>query len=792
MLFAASYPTIPYTFQPRETISSQKTNDNNTALLSAFSSGLYRYNFNEAYVNSVLFITTGRNIHNVANLFVSGNATIDGTLTVSTMNVTTSSATAITATDATITNLNVPTIATINTLEITSLARFPDGTAAAPSIAGGESPWNNGIFFDNANSVLGFSTGGTERARFTNAGSLGIGTTNPSEVLHVVGNSYVTGVSYFSSGTESLPSVAFQGDPNTGAWNPAADNYSLSTGGAERFRVNSAGAIIVGDSPGIALGFGAKLAANNTSAFTTGFSLNGFHNDAFGQTIQILKSRATTPGDKAIVQNNDRIGNLYFAADDGNSYVYGTAAISSFVDGTPGTIDMPGRLVFSTTPDGSGSPTERMRIDSTGNVGIGTTTPSTRLSVNGVGSFGSGGASLPSITTIGDLDTGLWFPAENAVAFSTSANERVRINNTGVGIGTTNPSFLLDVRGGSINTDSFVYTDQLGSFSSSLTLMPSAGNNLNINLSGAGDLAVNTNQLYVDTSTGFVGIGTSSPGAKLDVSSQSDGAAIYISSQQNDSSHSTTEPFGILGFYSADASTPGAGVRASISSVFGSSAGDTTNLAFSTSHGAALSERLRITSTGQVLVGHTAGVTTGSSDKRFQVSGLNNADSSASFVRYSANAFGVELAIGKSRGTTAGTYSVLSSVDQIGTLAFYGADGSDLGSLAAAIDAYVDGTPGTNDMPGRLVFSTTADGASSPTERMRIDSAGNVGIGTNAPNANAILDVSSTTKAFMPPRMTTTQKNAIASPTAGMVVYDTTLNKLCVYTTAWETITSAP
>ena len=65
------------------------------------------------------------------------------------------------------------------------------------------------------------------------------------------------------------------------------------------------------------------------------------------------------------------------------------------------------------------------------------------------------------------------------------------------------------------------------------------------------------------------------------------------------------------------------------------------------------------------------------------------------------------------------------------------------------------------------------------------------GVGVSAPNANAILDVASTTKAFMPPRMTTTQKNAIASPTAGMVVYDATLAKLCVYTTAWETITSA-
>ena len=73
---------------------------------------------------------------------------------------------------------------------------------------------------------------------------------------------------------------------------------------------------------------------------------------------------------------------------------------------------------------------------------------------------------------------------------------------------------------------------------------------------------------------------------------------------------------------------------------------------------------------------------------------------------------------------------------------------------------------------------------------MTLRASGNVGIGTDSPNANAILDLTSTTKAFMPPRMTTAQKNAISSPTAGMVVYDTTLNKLCVYTTAWETVTS--
>lgn len=69
--------------------------------------------------------------------------------------------------------------------------------------------------------------------------------------------------------------------------------------------------------------------------------------------------------------------------------------------------------------------------------------------------------------------------------------------------------------------------------------------------------------------------------------------------------------------------------------------------------------------------------------------------------------------------------------------------------------------------------------------------AGNVSIGTNSPNASALLQIDSTTQGVLFPRMTTTQKNAISTPAAGLVVYDSTLGKLCVRTaSAWETITS--
>ena len=94
----------------------------------------------------------------------------------------------------------------------------------------------------------------------------------------------------------------------------------------------------------------------------------------------------------------------------------------------------------------------------------------------------------------------------------------------------------------------------------------------------------------------------------------------------------------------------------------------------------------------------------------------------------------------------------------------------------------------TNGTGGAMVFQTRI--ADALAERMRIDSSGNVGINCTA-STSAILDAQSTTKGVRFPNMTTTQKTAISSPAAGLVVFDTTLAKLCVYSgAAWQTITS--
>jgi hypothetical protein len=97
-----------------------------------------------------------------------------------------------------------------------------------------------------------------------------------------------------------------------------------------------------------------------------------------------------------------------------------------------------------------------------------------------------------------------------------------------------------------------------------------------------------------------------------------------------------------------------------------------------------------------------------------------------------------------------------------------------------------DGTFG-----GGLAFWTSNGSGTDLLERMRIDVSGNLGIGTTSASASAILDAQSTTKGVRMPNMTTTQKNAISSPAAGLMVFDTTLAKLCVYSgSAWQTITS--
>ena len=99
----------------------------------------------------------------------------------------------------------------------------------------------------------------------------------------------------------------------------------------------------------------------------------------------------------------------------------------------------------------------------------------------------------------------------------------------------------------------------------------------------------------------------------------------------------------------------------------------------------------------------------------------------------SNDANGGYIVMGTTRGTVGNSTTIAQNGDFFGSLSFQGADGNQLVE-GASIAAQVDGVPGANDMPGSLQFRTTADGASTVTEHMRISNTGMVSLGTTAQN----------------------------------------------------------
>jgi hypothetical protein len=145
------------------------------------------------------------------------------------------------------------------------------------------------------------------------------------------------------------------------------------------------------------------------------------------------------------------------------------------------------------------------------------------------------------------------------------------------------------------------------------------------------------------------------------------------------------------------------------------SSGVTGTITFSTAAATTLIERARIDSSGRLLIGTSSDIT-GSSAYLLQV----------------VNTSFAQFALGRSDGTTSGD-------TRVGRIAFYSNAGS-VNEPIALIDGVQDGTSGSGDKPGRLVFSTTADGASSPTERCRITAAGRLLVGTST-SGNSLLQL---------------------------------------------------
>ena len=125
--------------------------------------------------------------------------------------------------------------------------------------------------------------------------------------------------------------------------------------------------------------------------------------------------------------------------------------------------------------------------------------------------------------------------------------------------------------------------------------------------------------------------------------------------------------------------------------------------------------------------------------------------------------------------------------DDILTLLAQGYDGSAYRDVAK-IEYEIDGATGSSDMPGRLVFSTTADGGSSSTERMRINSSGNIGIGTTSPNVYAnqtTLTINGTDNARLDLEVGGTLRGSIWTNSGGIGI-DAGANEISLYSGSAE------
>jgi hypothetical protein len=420
----------------------------------------------------------------------------------------------------------------------------------------------------------------------------------------------------------------------------------------------------------------------------SGISLTRNVNSTASSNLRFVKTRGATVGSSTIVQSGDDLGAIGWWGTDGTNAVE-AAGIIAEVDGTPGTNDMPGRLVFSTTADGASSATERLRIDSSGKVGIGTTSPSTLLHLSS-----ATGSATPT-------------PTELRIATTTGASDW----------STTDPWGRI----------SFYNADGSGGGS---------------RIHGAIDVtATNT--------------GGGASGMEFKINDTVTAGALIKTLAFVPSGTNSTETV----FYSGNAS-----------------------------------ERLRIDSSGRLLVGTSTAranfynstispqiqlEATGSGSGRF-LSVVNNS---------ATNTNPAGIILGKTRGSAVGGTTVVQSGDWISNVSFQASDGTEFVE-AASIDCYVDGTPGANDMPGRLVFSTTADGASNPTEQMRITSDGRVLFGTTGTPSASVTGAAFTPQTngrmslFSSTSSTATQKHVLFFNPNGEVGSISTNASATAYTTS--------
>lgn len=473
--------------------------------------------------------------------------------------------------------------------------------------------------------------------------------------------------------------------------------------------------------PGVQIASSGSLSGSGSS-----LNLTRCFGDSWAPTLSFAKSRnaaAVAPG--VIVQTNDDLGNIVWVGDNGTDFSLMSARISAYVEGAPTPTSVPGRLVFSTTANGAGSAAERMRISSTGNVGIGTTTPDAKLTV----STSSDNAAL-RITQNG---TGYALVVEDATGDSSPF---IISTNGHVGVGAVpevNGITLSHNGDNGVRSKSFLGTNVFSGYRANGT-------------QASPTVAANNNPLVEFDAWGY---GTSSYAKAAGISIAVDGSTISNSSMPGRIVFSTTPSDAIIPVERLRISNSGVTTLAGTGIINSNSTSAALRI---TQNGSGHSFQVEdetndsssfiIDSGGRILKGITSPIPINNITHGVQIAmAATTSGASLNLTRCLDDAGAPVLSFAKSRNAAAvAPGAIVQTDDDLGNIIWAGDNGVDFSELSASIGTSVDGVPSLSAIPGRLVFRTT-DGVGNNAERMRVSSTGNIGIGT-ATTAAAKLTVS--------------------------------------------------
>ena len=630
-------------------------------------------------------------------------------------------------------------------MRVTSAGNVGIGTNAPVSkldVIGGVTA--QGTLVATGISQLG-SSGANVYLTSSSAGSVGIGTSSPDAKLDVNGGLNSTHAIFSGQDGRGLKlstentlnnddGVVYDAQTSSG-------KHLFKVSGAEKMRIDSAGNVGIGTTNPETL---AHIKVNGGSAQLTleregggagkvvlAGAAEGFivYDDAFATKMYVGTSGTyngnvgigtISPTDKLTVNGNLSIfGNKIYNGSASNSAGVSFPSSTTRIDGYSG-------ITFHSSTTTIGSQTERMRITNAGNVGIGTSTPGSELDVS---------SSSTSIIRLSNSDTTL------TEGQKTGSLEFYQSDTSGNGTGVTGRISMLSAKNGS-NPN---YYGNAADMIFQVAADP-----------GFADDNATLNALTIKNGSGNVGIGTTSPGSLLSL--QKDDSTVYDPTSDDgqraigptillNNNNTTTNTFGQIMY---DTDTSGQGVARIVFLDAGSAS---SAIAFVTEQGNSVGERMRIDSSGNLVVGGTSAISNsklnvfsnGSSDDVLRI----NADDARGASRYALH---IADSDPNSRGslriaTTSGASITTTNAVGIGTtsperkLHIHQGD-STLNYIQITNDTTGEG--GSDGVSFGITSNevaiwnnrenTDSSISTNNTERIRITSAGNVGIGTTSPS----------------------------------------------------------